>query len=135
MFFYRVMILFQKILPPNLPRDFRRKVKNLLIICVSLLVLGVGNLTYGQIKYSEYRQALKKATHDLTPRRRRNQIPLIERTINIDEQEKYIQKIQHKINFYTLTINGGISFIVISLVFFISALVSVKSFLKDNTSD
>lgn len=130
------MILLQTILPPNLPRDFRRKVKNLLVICVSLLVLGIGNLCYGQIKHNEYQQALKKANSELTPRRRhRNQIPLIDGSINIDEQEKYIQKIQHKLNFYTLTINGGISFIVIAFALFISAVVSVKSFLKDSARD
>ena len=126
-------MLIQKILPPNLPRDFRRKVKNLLIISISLAFLGFGNLSYGHIKRNEYQHALKRANFELKPRRRhRNHIPLIDGTINIDEQGKYIQKIQHKINFYTLTINGGICFIVMAFFLSVSAIMSVKSFLKDS---
>jgi hypothetical protein len=80
--------------------------KNLLGIALAFVILGAGNMIFAQVKMNEYREILTAEHRPQLPRRLA-QIPILDRTINLDKDQEHIAKIHARIDFYLFVRTGG----------------------------
>ena len=117
-----------------LPREQRHKTLTQFIIGIGFILLGCGNIIFGEVKKYEYEQILQQASKEIqtTKIKTKKNVFLIPE-IDIDNQTRHINKINSRIDFYTITVYGGIIFLIISLTFFILA--SINLFLYSQTEE
>lgn len=81
-----------------------RTVLGLALICLGL---GVGNIFFGQFKYSQYQTLLSEATAELARPESGISLPLMGPALNIDKQTQHITRLKVRMDFYSLVILGG----------------------------
>ena len=86
----------------------KRTTKRLMIIALYCLVLGAGNIIFGSIKADEYRAALLQAQAEFIQQEpAQTALPMLNPTVNMDIQDRYISRLNARLGFYQIVILGG----------------------------
>ncbi|RMD86728.1 MAG: hypothetical protein D6808_02680 [Candidatus Dadabacteria bacterium] len=94
-----------------------RLAKHLKIASIILLILGIGNIIYGNAKTKEYLSVLQESTSAVPSLSESERgLPVLGRYISLDEQLNYYSAVKSKIDFYRFTIRGGKAFLALSLL-------------------
>jgi len=99
------------------------------VISFTLIVLGVGNIAFGNIKRHEYKKILTQEMqkfHAYNNQKVKWQLFNIPSDVNKERQ--HLQRIRSRIDFYTIVIKGGQYFILISILVFIWPILVIKFF-------
>ena len=99
------------------------------IVC---FLIGIGNIIFGRIKWSDYRDIMIQATAEMNPERQpvhslwKRSSPFLPGP-NMDKQARYIARIQQRLEFYEFVMLGGKFFLAFSFVILLAALLFRKS--------
>lgn len=104
----------------------RHKIQYLISVAVIFLILGLGNVIYGNAKYKEYKGILKETSLEInnnsgdiyTALKDISKTPLTDSSI---ERTRHLKRSQGRIIFYQFFVTGGKVFLCISLLFFLIA--------------
>ncbi|MGI6524197.1 MAG: hypothetical protein ACOX2O_02745 [Bdellovibrionota bacterium] len=122
------------LLPDDLPLLLRRKVRSQLIVALGFTLLGIGNITFGHIKCTQYKDILAQTTLELTPPtetpKKFNSL-IFSTSVDVTKQNKYLNRIHSRIDFYTIVVQAGATFIIIAITLLILARINVHSFSQD----
>ena len=91
-----------------------RRVQTLFGAATIFIVLGTGNLYFGQSKLSHYQELLSAATNELTTTQDTENTDPVMPAINVDQQTQFIKRLQARVDFYTLATLGGRCFLAIA---------------------
>ena len=106
----------------KLPAARRKRIRSQILIAVALLLLGIGNLVYGNYKYHEYRKLWRQATVQTgLPRH----ILMLAPSADIGQEAQQIAKLKSRLDFYEVVALGGQCFLVLSLIFVLLAMITV----------
>lgn len=110
-----------------------RAIKTQLGAALILVVLGAGNLIFGEHKVYYYEELVKEAEKELTlsqniesTRRKRPSALLFPKT-NIDSQTRHLSKLRARLQYYELTQRGGAVFLAAAGILLLFSLVSLRS--------
>lgn len=102
----------------------RRTTSTRLGAAIVFIALGLGNMYYGQQRYSEYNTLLSKPNTELTSPEKKMRPPLLAPTANVDKHSQWIEKVKSRIDFYQLVAGGGVCFLALGGVFLVLAYLS-----------
>jgi len=114
------------LIPPSLPKAKQRKVRTRLILAAAFVALGIGNIFYGQQRYTEYEAILSKANAELTSPEKKLRVSILTPTVNVDKHSQYIEKLRSRIDFYHLVVIGGACFLVLAALFLLLAYLNAR---------
>lgn len=96
-------------------------------VALFLLLLGIGNLFFGQYKMHQYSKMYQEATREIYQVSDvKKSIPMFDSSPNITMQLQYITKLKSRLEFYNFVILGGKLFLAISGVIFLFSLITIK---------
>lgn len=93
-----------------------RRMRSLLGVALVSILLGIGNLLFGQFKYAQYSILLSEATAELASPESSASLPLLGPALNIDKQTQHINRLKGRLDFYSIVILGGQIFIAIGSI-------------------
>ncbi len=114
-------------LPLTLNTVQRRKIKTQFAAAAALLLLGVGNIIFGQVKYTEYLGILSKANAELTSPEKKRRLPILTPAVNVDKHAQYTEKLKSRIDFYRLVIQGGSCFCALGLILLLMGVIGIRA--------
>ena len=101
----------------------RHKVQYLFSVAIIFLILGLGNVIYGHVKYKEYKGIYKETTKEIKDNSENRTLGQSHQTSfnleNFSERSRHLKRSQGRIIFYKFFMTGGKVFLCISLIFFI----------------
>ena len=109
--------------------NLEKRQRNLLAIGSAIVLLGVGNIIYGQFKTAQYIEVLEKSNNISA----NSSEPADLSTLNLSEkyrsQSSYseqIEKVRTRIDFYELAVTGGKFMLVIGGISLLSGLFPIN---------
>ncbi|MGI6681354.1 MAG: hypothetical protein ACOX3T_07735 [Bdellovibrionota bacterium] len=108
----------------------RHKIQYLLSTAMIFLVLGLGNVIYGRVKYKEYKRIYEKVILEIDENSpydnleiKGSDLPNISlmQNGNLTEKTRHLKRSHGRIIFYQFFVKGGKIFLGISLIFFLIA--------------
>jgi hypothetical protein len=87
----------------------------LLGLALLLIVLGIGNTTYGGNKAAHYGSVVLAVERDLN-KPQKPVFPLINPTVSLDREQQHLQRIRGSLHFYIFVRRAGIIMVLVGLV-------------------
>ena len=86
------------------------------------VILGAGNITYGNYKTKLYREVLSESIADPTiPKLRKADALILNRTVNLNKEIQHISKIRARMGYYQLVVAGGKCFLALAGVLLLAS--------------
>ncbi len=98
-------------------------------LAILLLTLGIGNLAFGKHKKAEYIQILSEAKAGVTiPELGETPFskPTYDRYVDLDRQQKHLERVQSRVNFYEFVMLGGKALLGLAGIFLLAWLATPK---------
>lgn len=87
-------------------RSYRR-LRTSILLSLALILLGVGNIVYGDYKAREYAKLVNQAAQELNRPKTGKPDPLFSPTVNVDKQNQHIRKLDALLSYYQFVKIGG----------------------------
>jgi hypothetical protein len=84
-----------------------RRMRSLLGVALICILLGAGNILFGQLKANQYSTLLSEARAELARPESTLSLPLLGPTMNIDKQTQHITRLEIRVDFYNFVVLGG----------------------------
>ena len=111
----------------------QRKLLTQLGIAIVLIIIGSGNLFFGQHKYQEYRSLLSKAQAELASPQQQISLPILGPALNMDKQVQHISRLNSRIDFYNLVRIGGKGILALAGAVLLLCLVNAQQLKKSDS--
>ena len=113
----------------------KRTVTTLLMLAMLFIILGIGNILYGSIKYTQYVQLLENMRSVSNESDQMPSFPLLPAEPPQELSEHELRHVYSRLSFYELVTLGGKSFLGIAGVFLLLCLLTLKQPQKHLTDE
>lgn len=103
-----------------------RTLRTLFSGAIIFIVLGLGNIIFGNSKLDHYTALLSAATSELATSEVQSGSGATLRALNVDRQTLFVKRLKTRVGFYSLVVLGGQCFIAIAGICLLGVLVRVR---------